>query len=134
MHCHQMVTAENSRILLVEDNDGLRELMTIVLRRAGYQVFEAADDIAALDLALAHPPALVIVDLRLPGLSGDEVILRMKSHPATQSIPVIVTTALPQGDPLVKRALAAGALEVFFKPIDLKTLLQKVTRYAPIAT
>src|SRR5689334_3488944 len=102
------------RILLVEDNAGLRELMAIVLTRSGYEVFEAGDGLAALDLAVTRHPDLLIVDLLLPsGLTGDEVIAQLKTNPETRSMPVIVTTALPQGDPLVKRALAAGALEVF---------------------
>jgi CheY-like chemotaxis protein len=117
------------RILIVEDNSAVRELMGIVLRRSGYDVFEAADGLQALDqIGLLHPE-IIIVDLGLPVLSGDQVIARIKADPGTVTIPVIVNTAFPAHDPAVRHAIAAGAAEILFKPTELKLLLAAVSRH-----
>src|SRR6266542_5824877 len=124
-----MSMACKKKILIVEDNSEVRELMVLVLRRAGYDVAEAATGPAAIEQTRATRPDLVIMDLGLPGITGDEATARLKADPSTRDIPVIVNTAFPKGAPPVERALAAGAAEILYKPTNLKTLLEMVHRY-----
>jgi CheY-like chemotaxis protein len=100
------------RILIVEDNADSRELLALMLRRSGYDIAEAATGLAAIDQARATHPDLVIMDLGLPGITGDEATGRQKADPSTRDIPVIVNTAFPKGELLVDRAMAAGASEI----------------------
>ena len=116
------------KILIVEDNPHIRHLMAIVLGRSGYEIFEAADALEALEEIVTSPPDLVILDLALPGPGGDELIGRIKADPCIERIPVIVATALPSGEPAVDRAIVAGATQILFKPIELKILLASVNR------
>jgi len=117
------------RILIVEDNADSRELLALMLRRSGYDIAEATTGLAAIDQARATHPDLVIMDLGLPGITGDEATGRLKADPYTRDIPVIVNTAFPKGAPLVERAMAAGAAEILYKPTNLKNLEEVVRRY-----
>jgi two-component system, cell cycle response regulator DivK len=117
------------RILIVEDNSEVRELMMLVLRRAGYDVAEAATGLAAIDQTRATRPDLIIMDLGLPGITGDEATARLKADPSTKDIPVIVNTAFDKKSSLVKRAMGVGAAEILHKPTSLKTLQEVVRRY-----
>ena len=117
------------RILIVEDNSESRELLALILRRSGYDIAEAATGLDAIDQAHATRPDLIIMDLGLPEITGDEATARLKADPSTRDIPVIVNTAFPKGAPPVERALAAGAAEILYKPTNLKTLLEVVHRY-----
>ena len=117
------------RILIVEDNADSRELLVLWLRRSGYEIAEAETGLAAIEQTRATRPDLIIMDLGLPGMTGDEATARLKADPSTRDIPVIVNTAFPKGAPPVERALAAGATEILYKPTNLKTLLEVVHRY-----
>jgi len=96
--------------------------MARFLERVGYEVIEAETGLAAIERANATHPDLITMDLGLPDITGDEVVARLKADPATKHIPVIVITAYYGGAPLVESALAAGACEVLYKPIPLRTL------------
>jgi len=117
------------RILIVEDNPDSRELLVLWLRRSGYEIAEAATGLDAIDQAHSTRPDLIIMDLGLPEITGDEATARLKADPSTRDIPVIVNTAFPKGAPPVERALAVGAAEILYKPTDLKALLEVVHRY-----
>jgi two-component system, cell cycle response regulator DivK len=117
------------RILIVEDNPDSRELLVLWLRRSGYEIAEAATGLDAIDQAHLTRPDLIIMDLGLPEITGDEATARLKADPSTRDIPVIVNTAFPKGAPPVERALAVGAAEILYKPTDLKALLEVVHRY-----
>jgi CheY-like chemotaxis protein len=119
-----------NRVLIVEDNSDARELMVLVLRRAGYDVAEAATGKAALEQAHTTHPDLIIMDLSLPGMTGDEATKHLKADPSTKDIPVIVNTAFHAGSSNVNRAIAAGAAEILHKPTDFQTLVETVRRYS----
>ena len=119
----------NKRVLVVEDNCATRELLTLVIGKAGYEVIEASTAFEALDQTRAARPALIIMDLGLPGMAGPEAIARLKADPVTLNIPVIVNTAYPNGSPLVERAIAAGAAEILYKPNNFSALRDTVERY-----
>jgi CheY-like chemotaxis protein len=121
---------DKKRILIVEDIADCRELLTIFLRRSGYEISEASTGLEAVEQARATSPDLVIMDLGLPGINGDEATARLKADPATRDIPVIINTAFHKGA-IVDHALAVGAAEVLHKPISFKGMLEVVRRYLP---
>jgi two-component system, cell cycle response regulator DivK len=115
------------KILVVEDNDNCRELLVRFIKRLGYEVFEAATGLQALDRASALHPDLIMMDIGLPEMTGDEATACLKVNPATTDIPVIINTAFPVG-PQTKRARDAGA-EVLHKPFHLATLHEVLSRH-----
>ena len=121
--------AYKKRILIVEDNSESRELLALILRRSGYDVAEAATGLDAIDQAHATRPDLIIMDLGLPQITGDEATARLKADPSTRDIPVIVNTAFQRESSLVGRAIAAGAAQILYKPTPLKVFEEVVCRY-----
>jgi CheY-like chemotaxis protein len=114
--------AGKKKILIVEDNSDIRQLMVFFLKQMGFDVVEAATGLAASDRASATLPDLIIMDLGLPDITGDEATARLKADPSTKHIPVVVITAYYKEAPLVESAVAAGACEVLYKPIALRSL------------
>ena len=113
------------RILLVEDNEMNRDMLSRRLERKGFQVVLAVDGKEGVEMAAAHAPDLVLMDMSLPVLDGWEATRRLKAEPATRHIPVIALTAhAMSGDR--ERALAAGCDDYDTKPIELPRLLGKI--------
>jgi len=112
-------------ILLVEDNELNRDMLSRRLARQGYRVVTAVDGGEALARALDSTPELILMDLSLPVIDGWEATRRLKADPATRKIPVIALTAHAMaGDR--EQALAAGCDDFDTKPVDLPRLLQKI--------
>ena len=116
------------KILLVEDNNDVRELLALFMKRLGYQIFEAATGLEAIDLASTVHPDLIMMDLRLPAMNGAEATASLKANPSTRDIPLLVITASGAGTDR-RRALDAGAAEILLKPIDVTTLSNVLRRY-----
>jgi len=116
------------KILIVEDNDDSRYLLALTVKRLGYEVIEASTGLAAVELAGAARPDLILMDLGLPGLPGDEATARLKADPATSKIPVVIHTAFNQGL-RTDRALAAGAATILQKPVAAAKLREVLERY-----
>lgn len=105
------------RILLVEDNPMNRRVAEFLLKSKGYVVYEARDGQEALELAKAHFPDLILMDLQLPGLDGFATAKIIKEDAATRIIPVVAFTAYAmKGDE--ERAVKAGFDGYITKPID----------------
>ena len=114
-----------AKILLVEDNEMNRDMLSRRLQRRGYEVVMAVDGGEAVALAQSAAPALILMDMSLPVLDGWEATRQIKAAPATRAIPVIALTAHAMaGDR--EKALAAGAEDFDTKPIDLERLLGKI--------
>ena len=114
-----------SKILLVEDNEMNRDMLSRRLERKGFEVVIAIDGQAGVDMASSTNPNIILMDLSLPIIDGWEATRRIKADPATQSIPVIALTAHAMaGDE--QKALQAGCDDYDTKPIDLKRLLGKI--------
>jgi len=114
-----------AKILLVEDNEMNRDMLSRRLQRRGYEVLTAVDGESGLALTRSNAPALVLMDMSLPGIDGWEATRRLKADPATRAIPVIALTAHAMaGDR--EKALAAGCDDFDIKPIDLDRLLGKI--------
>jgi CheY-like chemotaxis protein len=114
-----------ARILLVEDNELNRDMLTRRLARRGYEVETAADGIKGLEMAGSSSPDLILLDLSLPEMDGWQVLQRLKQDPKMKSIPVMALTAHALVTDRV-RALHEGFDDYDIKPIELQRLLQKV--------
>ena len=118
----------NNKILVVEDVADYREMIMLFLRRSGYRAIEAATGFEAVSQARVTRPDLIIMDLDMPAMTGDQATARLKADSSTRHIPVIVTTAFSYGS-LVGRAITAGADEIIHKPFELKLLRAAMERH-----
>ena len=113
------------RLLIVEDNAMNRDMLSRRLIKRGYEVDMAVDGEEGLAMARSAPPALILMDMSLPGLDGWEATRQLKAMPETRGIPVIALTAHAMaGDR--EKALAAGCDDFDTKPVDLPRLLAKI--------
>jgi CheY-like chemotaxis protein len=122
-----------TKILLVEDNELNRDMLSRRLQRKGYEVVLAVDGDQGVGLAGAEMPDLILMDMSLPVLDGWEATRRLKDTPATESIPIIALTAHAMADDR-DRALKAGCDDYDTKPVDLARLLGKIEALLPQQT
>ncbi len=121
-----------ARILLVEDNEMNRDMLSRRLERRGYEVIVAVDGEEGVARARAEMPDLVLMDMSLPVLDGWEATRQLKAAPETKSIPVIALTAHAMaGDR--EKALEAGCDDYDTKPVELPNLLAKIEALLPRA-
>jgi CheY-like chemotaxis protein len=115
--------ATRGKILYVEDNvANIQLLQRIVSRRPGVSLLATMQGLPALDLARAHHPGLILLDLHLSDVSGDEVLARLRQDPETREIPVVILSA--DATPgRIERLLAQGAHAYLTKPFDVAELL-----------
>jgi len=114
-----------TKILLVEDNEMNRDMLSRRLVRRGYEVAIAVDGEQGIAMAASESPALILMDMSLPGVDGWEATRQIKAAPATRAIPVIALTAhAMEGDR--EKALAAGVDDFDTKPVELERLLGKI--------
>lgn len=112
-------------ILIVEDNEMNRDMLSRRLTRRGFDVVTASDGKAGLDAVAHEHPDLILMDLSLPEIDGWEATRRLKADPVTRDIPVIALTAHAMaGDE--SSALEAGCDDYETKPVDLPVLLKKI--------
>jgi two-component system, cell cycle response regulator DivK len=116
------------RVLLVEDNEKSLKLFRDVLQATGYVTLEASTGEEAVELAVSGSPALVLMDVQLPGINGVEALGRLRSDPRTASIPVLALTAQAMYEDR-ERFLAAGFDGYLSKPVDVIDLLRTVAEY-----
>ncbi len=122
-----------NRLLLVEDNDLNRDMLSRRLQRRGFEIVLAADGREALAVAARESPAAILMDMSLPEMDGWEATRRLKQNPATSAIPVIALTAhAMSGDR--EKALAAGCDDYETKPVDLERLLGKLAVLLDVTT
>jgi two-component system cell cycle response regulator DivK len=113
------------KILLVEDNEMNRDMLSRRLERRGFDVVIAADGGQGDELARSEAPDLILMDMSLPVLDGWEATRRLKAEPETRAIPVIALTAhAMSGDR--EKAIEAGCDDYDAKPIELPRLLEKI--------
>jgi CheY-like chemotaxis protein len=114
-----------TKILLVEDNEMNRDMLSRRLARKGYEIVIAVDGQQGVEMAAAEPPALILMDMSLPVLDGWEATRRIKADERTRHIPVIALTAhAMQGDEV--KAMEAGCDDYDTKPVELTRLLEKI--------
>ncbi|NJL21378.1 MAG: hybrid sensor histidine kinase/response regulator [Leptolyngbyaceae cyanobacterium SM1_3_5] len=120
-----MAAANTDSILIVDDNPTNLSLLSETLNCAGFRVRVAIDGESAIDLCDRNPPALILLDVQMPGIDGFETCRRLKSNPATRSIPIIFTTALTNTDNKTK-GFALGAVDYIPKPFAQEEVLARV--------
>ena len=115
----------NEKILLIEDNDQNRILMRQILTRHGYDLLEAKDGLTGIEMARAHMPALILLDIQMPVMNGFMVIRELRNDAELRKIKVIAVTSFAmKGDR--EKALQAGFDEYVTKPIDTRTFPELV--------
>ncbi len=114
-------------ILVADDESDIVELVSIVLRRAGYGVVTAAEGDGALELAREHLPALCILDGTMPGRPGFEVLSELRNEPATREIPVLILTATVDEEREIRRH-GVEPDRFLKKPFESDRLLREVAR------
>lgn len=118
------------KILVVEDNPINMKLMIAALRPQGYQILQAVDGEEAVEVATRDVPDLIIMDMRLPKMSGWEVTKKLREKPEFISKPIIAVTAYAmKGDE--ERALEAGCDAYLAKPINVRELRRVITELLP---
>ena len=115
-------------ILIVDDDESIRELLRLHLSSAGYDVRVAEDAIAAGYMVLRSPPDLIISDVNMPHMDGFEFIEALKADKTLPSIPVIFLTSMEEGD---HRGKALGAVGYVTKPVRADRLLSLVAKHVP---
>jgi CheY-like chemotaxis protein len=117
-------------VMIVEDDDDIRAMMALVLEVGGFEVIEASNGVEALRLLREGPlPALVLLDLMMPGLNGADVLTRIRHDPRLAHLAVVVVS----GDSNAHRlARNHGADACLFKPVDAAKLLE-VARHPPLS-
>ncbi|MEF2096099.1 response regulator [Bacillus sp. CFBP9009] len=117
------------KILIVDDQFGIRILLNEVLHKEGYETFQAANGIQALDVLNNHSPDLVLLDMKIPGMDGIEILKRMKV--VDPDIRVIIMTAYGELD-MIQEAKDLGAMTHFAKPFDIDDIRKAVREYLSI--
>jgi len=117
--------SDATTLLLVEDNEMNRDMLSRRLARRGYEVVTAVDGEQGIEMAASVMPALILMDLSLPAIDGLEATRRIKAEERTRGIPVIALTAHAMETDRA-RALAAGCDDYDTKPVELPRLLAKI--------
>ena len=118
-------------ILVIDDDESIRQLLKLHLSAAGYEVQVAEDAISAGYLVLRSRPDLIITDVNMPHMDGFEFIAALKSDKTIPDIPVIFLTSVEEGD---HRGKALGAVGYITKPVRADRLLQLVAKHVPGGT
>ena len=120
-----MSTAEQHRILVVDDDPNIVFLLTSLLEEKGYHVLTAANGEIALDCAITDSPDLILLDINLPHLDGMKVCAKLRKNPVTRQIPVIFLTGNNSSDRL-EQAIDVGANDFLGKPISSVELFVRI--------
>lgn len=118
----------NNRIVLIEDNEQNRYLVTYLLQTRGWEVLHAYDGPGGLALAASSDPALILLDVQLPGMDGYAVARALRADPTLDAVPVVAVTSYAMaGDR--ERCLEAGCNGYLEKPIDPQTFAEQVEAF-----
>lgn len=117
------------KILIVDDQFGIRILLNEVFQKEGYTTFQAANGFQALDIVDKHSPDLVLLDMKIPGMDGIEILKRMKA--VDPDIQAIIMTAYGELD-MIQEAKDLGAITHFAKPFDIDEIRDAVKNHLQI--
>jgi DNA-binding response OmpR family regulator len=114
-------------ILIVEDEEAVRELEKFILEQQGYDVMEAQDGLEGLAKAEFRRPDLILLDLMMPDVSGGRMYDEMMEHPTTSGIPIVVVTGKPDAHQMFDDQI--GPDDVIMKPFEADTLLARIRHH-----
>src|SRR5438067_1930834 len=117
--------ARRKKILVVDDERDLVELIALNLQRSGYEYLLAHDGNTGLEMARKQSPDLIVLDLMMPGMSGQDVAARLKGDPSTASIPILMLTAKSEETDIIV-GLSMGADDYVTKPFSMKVLMARI--------
>lgn len=120
-----METEDKGKLLIVDDQFGIRILLNEIFQKEGYKTFQAANGVQALNLVQNERPDLVILDMKIPGMDGLEILKRVKK--LDQTIKVIIMTAYGELD-MIQEAIENGAITHFSKPFDIDEIIAAVKK------
>lgn len=115
-----------NKILIVDDQYGIRILLNEVFQKEGYTTYQAANGMQALEIVRKHRPDLVLLDMKIPGMDGIEILKRLKE--IDQDIKVIIMTAYGELD-MIQETKELGAIMHFAKPFDIDDLREAVKKH-----
>ena len=121
----------SAKILIVDDQYGIRILLNEIFQKEGYKTYQAANGVQALSIVEKDRPDLVILDMKIPGMDGLEILRRVKKHDET--IQVIIMTAYGELD-MIHEAMTLGAITHFAKPFDIDEIRAAVRKELPLNT
>lgn len=116
------------RVLVIDDDDDIRDIIVLNLEVAGYEISQASDGRQGLEAAIAEPPDLILLDVLMPRMNGIEVCKEIRQQPALAKTPVILLTSKDQEND-IDRGFAAGADDYIVKPFSLRELQSRVLRH-----
>jgi DNA-binding response OmpR family regulator len=114
-----------AHILIVEDDAMIARILTIGLQRADHTVFLIKDGTEAFAYARDHMPALILLDVLLPGMDGFQILSQLKHHPTTRAIPVFMLTAQSDGASIIA-GIDGGAEAYLSKPVDIPDVVRRI--------
>src|ERR671916_244532 len=114
-------------VLVVEDEEAVRELEKFILEQQGYAVMEARDGLEGLTKAEFRRPDLILLDLMMPDVSGGRMFQEMQEHPATAGIPIVVVTGKPDAHQIFDDQI--GPDNVIMKPFEADTLVGRIRQH-----
>ena len=117
-------------IVVIDDDEMIRELVRLHLKNADYEVLLAEDAVAAGRLIVESSPALILIDVNMPYMNGYEFTSALKKDPATRDIPVVFITA---DEDVAQRSRQLGAVAYLAKPVRADRLLEAVRQFVPRA-
>ena len=113
-------------VLICDDDEGIVDVATIILNDAGFNVIPVTSSLSVVDTVNKVKPDIILLDLWMPDLSGEELTKKLKSDPQTASIPIILVSASRDTEQI---AVKAGANDFIKKPFDIDELEQYVRKY-----
>ncbi len=114
-----------AHILVVEDDAMIAKILTIGLQHADHTVFLVRDGTQAFPYARDHAPALILLDVMLPGMDGFQILKELKHHPTTRAIPVMMLTAQSDGASIIA-GIDGGAEAYLSKPVDIPDIVRRI--------
>ena len=117
---------KNKTILVCDDDEGILDMMEIILEGTGYNMIPVQNSLTIYEVIEKEHPDLLLLDLWMPVLSGDQILRNLRINPQTKELPVIIISASRDGKQI---ATEAGANDYMAKPFDLEFLLEKIEQY-----
>lgn len=124
-----MVQIDKKTVLVVDDSAMIRRIVVSVVEQAGYRALEAADGYEALAVVDADVPALLILDLIMPGMTGLATLEQLRARPECAALPVLMLT-VEDSDEVVQQAMDRDICGYLTKPIDLDELKEAICAHA----
>jgi CheY-like chemotaxis protein len=121
----------NLKILCIEDNRQTQRMLTLLLAKAGFEVITADDGPQGIEKAKAWRPALILVDMMMPGMSGAEVIRRLRTDPVNRDVPMLILSAYEDAA-LIEEAQNAGADDYLLKTLSPIQLIRMIEDYLKV--